>query len=159
MSDESLPSRGVDGVLQGEEQRRLWREVGGVARRTALKLVAQSRFSRWVVDDVVQETLIAVLQILPVWDRSRPLETWVIAVARSKTINVMREAQLHRRRPLDDLKDMAAPPAATAAERRLDVDRLIARLTPRGREIVVALAVRGEGVAEGDRRSVTSARR
>ena len=140
----------VEAALSGDAAayRRLLRDVGQLARAIAQPLIARCNFPSAMVDDVVQETLFAVHQRLPAWDGSRPLETWVIAVARNKAVDAMREAKIHRFRPIDQLEEAAAPAFASGADSRIDVPRLMARLTPRGREIVTAVALREESVED-----------
>ena len=113
-----------------------------------MMVVARSRFPPYVVDDVVQETMVAVYQKLPVWERGRTLRSWIVTVARNKAIDAMREARLHQKRPLEEIDDLAEPSAANAAEYRMDIARLMALLSPRSREIVTALALHGECVED-----------
>ena len=126
------------------EYPRLLADVARLARKIASRQIERRNYPATLVDDVVQETLVAVHLKLPEWDPARPLETWVIAVARNKAIDAMRDARKYKLAPLDDHTELAAP----ALESRIDVSRLIGRLSPRGRQIVEAIALRAETVAD-----------
>ena len=128
--------------------RRLLEDVGRLARKVAARVVSSRNCPHEMIDDAVQETLLAVHQILPAWDRTRPLETWVVAVARNKAIDAIRLARFHRLRPLDEFDEAIAPGFASAPEAHIDVSRLIGRLSPRGRAIVEAIVYRDEAIAD-----------
>ncbi len=61
-------------------------------------------------EDALQETFTRVARALPVWDASRPIEPWLITIARNRCRSL-----LARRRPLCSLA-VAAEPESNAAE-------------------------------------------
>lgn len=109
-------------------------------------------------EDLVQETLLAVHEKRATYDRGRPFTAWLYAIARYKLIDHCR-----RRRTtvaVEDLVDILAVEgfeAATSA--RMDVDRLLAGLSPKQAEVIrrthldglsVAEAARSAGIGESD---------
>ena len=64
---------------------------------------AHHKLSPEDVDDVVQETLLAVHLKRHTWDQSKPLLPWVRAVARNKLIDNLRRRGRGTHLPIDDV--------------------------------------------------------
>jgi RNA polymerase sigma factor (sigma-70 family) len=109
------------------------------------------------IEDLVQETLIAVHERRATYDRERPFTPWLYAVARHRLID-----HLRRRRdvPVESLEEILVAEGfeeATAA--RMDVERLLAGLSPKQARAIrdtqveglsVSEAARGAGIGESD---------
>ena len=60
------------------------------------------------LEDLVQETLIAVHTRRATYDRNRPFTAWLHAIARYKLIDYMRSHRIHSAVPLEDAPEDAA---------------------------------------------------
>ena len=99
------------------------------------------------VDDLVQETLIAVHTRRAAYDRNRPFTAWLYAVARYRLVDYLR-----RRRSAVALEDVEATLVDEDFERatqaRMDVDVLLATLSPKQARAIRDTQVEGKSVAE-----------
>ncbi|WP_300544548.1 sigma-70 family RNA polymerase sigma factor [Maricaulis sp.] len=107
------------------------------------------------VEDLVQETLMAIHVKRDTYDPGQPLTAWIYAIARYKLVDFYRA---HRRRaslPLDDEAQFlaAADPAQGAAMARLDLDRAMAELSAPQAEALRLTKVEGLSVEEAAARS------
>ena len=102
------------------------------------------------VEDLVQETLIAVHNQRHTYDTAQPLTAWLHAIARYKLVDLLR--QRARRDvlndPLDDDSDVLASSDADAADARRDVAKLLDTLPDRQRLPIVHVKLEGRSVAE-----------
>src|SRR5262249_18067551 len=111
---------------------------------TAARRYARGRVGDvpWL-DDVVQETLLAVHAARRTYDRRRPLAPWFYAILSNRLIDVLRKE--HRVRSREIVPDMLPEPdVAVGGAHRDDVDfervkAALAALPARQREIVSAL--------------------
>lgn len=102
------------------------------------------------VEDLVQETLLAVHVQRHTYDVAQPLTAWVHAIARYKLVDYLRR---HSRGdvltdPLDDEHEILAAADADAAEARRDLGKLLDTLPDRQRVPIVCVKVQGLSVAE-----------
>ena len=102
------------------------------------------------VEDLVQESLIAVHQNRPTYDRARPLTAWLHTIARYKLVDLLRSRgrreSLHD--PLDDDLEVAARSDHDAADARRDLDAILSSLPQRQRLVLTMTKVEGASVAE-----------
>lgn len=99
------------------------------------------------VEDIVQETLLAVHLKRHTWDSALPFSPWFNTVARYKTVDALRRRGRRRQVALDEGLEIAAPPEAeTLAER--DADRILAELGDRQARVVRAVSLEGRSAAE-----------
>ncbi len=99
------------------------------------------------VEDLVQETLIAVHTRRATYDWDRAFTAWVFAIARYKMVDHFRRAG--RLRPIDDLEEtLIADDFEAAAIARLDIDDLLAGLPPKQARMIRATRIDGLSVAE-----------
>lgn len=105
------------------------------------------------VEDLVQETLLAVHNQRHTYDPGQPLTAWVHAIAKYKLVDLLRRrAGLELRNdPLDDELDILAHNDSEAAAARLDVARLLLRLPARQRLPIVCMKLDGMSVVEAAR--------
>lgn len=100
-----------------------------------------------LVEDVIQETLLAVHRVRHTYDPRRPLLPWLAAIASARAIDALR--QRGRRPEVQDEAALAQQPAAEEAE--IDGDRLTAclgALPTRQRHIVESVHLREQSLAQ-----------
>jgi RNA polymerase sigma-70 factor, ECF subfamily len=100
------------------------------------------------LEDLVQETLIAVHTRRATYDPSRPFTAWLHAIARYKLIDYMRSHRVHMALPLGDVDDLAGPDELNAASARLDIGRLLDTVPRQTRELIQAVKVDGRSIEE-----------
>ena len=103
------------------------------------------------IDDVVQETLIAVHGARHTYDPGRPFAPWFYAIASNRMIDVLRRERRVKARELsgDTLPDV--PGASAAVRDDIDIDAIhaaVASLPPRQREVIEELKFRDQSVRE-----------
>ncbi len=89
------------------------------------------------VEDLVQETLLAIHTRRESYDPELPVTSWVHAIAKYRLIDHWRRAG--RRGvtvDLDDANDLASEPEHEATDARRDVGVLLARLPPKQRDAI-----------------------
>jgi RNA polymerase sigma-70 factor (ECF subfamily) len=103
------------------------------------------------VDDVVQETLLAVHRARQTYDPRRPFAPWFYAVASSRLIDVVRrERRVASREVATDVLP-EAPTAGGGASDEIDVDAIrtaVTSLPARQREVIEALKFKDQSVRE-----------
>ena len=104
------------------------------------------------VEDLVQETLLALHNKRHTYDTSQPLTAWVYAIAHYKMVDLLRR-RAHREalsEPLDEEAGdlLASTEAGNAAEARRDVTLLLQDLPDRWRLPIVHMKLEGMSVAE-----------
>jgi RNA polymerase sigma-70 factor, ECF subfamily len=122
--------------------------LGMVATRLRLYYARRIGPDHMALEDLVQETLIAVHNRRATYDPSRPFTAWLHAIARYKLIDYMRSHRLHTASPLDDAGDLAGPDELDAASARLDIGRLLNTVPRQTRELIQAVKVDGRSIEE-----------
>ncbi len=102
------------------------------------------------IEDLVQETLLAIHNQRHTYDPGRPFTAWVYAIARYKLVDVLRR---HARRelltdPLDDTNEPMGQAELEASEAQRDLDQLLESLPDRQRLPILHVKVHGLSVAE-----------
>ncbi len=99
------------------------------------------------VDDLVQESLIAIHSRRATYDLSRPLMPWAYSIARYKLMDHFRrsgasalQVELDETHAAEEFED-----GCTAG---MDVDRLLARLSPKQQMAIRATKIEGESIAD-----------
>jgi RNA polymerase sigma-70 factor (ECF subfamily) len=102
------------------------------------------------VEDLVQETLLAVHNQRHTYDAGQPLTAWVHAIAKFKLVDLLRRRS--RREvltdPLDDDMDILAASDTEAMDARRDIAKLLDELPDRQRLPIVHVKLEGLSVAE-----------
>lgn len=112
----------------------------GVARRG----FARQKIGSEDVEDVVQETLLALHLKRDTWDERQPFLPWLHAIARNKLIDNLRRRGRQVYVEIDSIDELPAGDNGQAPELNgVDAERLMARLQGRQREIVVAISIEG----------------
>jgi RNA polymerase sigma-70 factor (ECF subfamily) len=101
------------------------------------------------VEDVVQETLLAIHLKRHTWDSSQPLGPWVRAIARHKLIDALRRRGRRIEVPIENvLEFLAADETVTNDLDRQDAARLVDGLPERQQAIVRAISLEGKSIRE-----------
>lgn len=129
------------------------------AYREALEKIASRirGFLRWrmqampdEIEDLVQETLLALHLQRGTFDPGMPVSAWVTAIARHKLVDLWRRRgrRDNRHDALDDVDEelLVAEPAEDGAQR--DLDRLLRELPEVQRQAIVLTKIEGLSVSE-----------
>jgi RNA polymerase sigma factor (sigma-70 family) len=99
------------------------------------------------IEDLVQETLIAVHTRRSTYDRDRAFTAWLFAIARYKMIDHFR--RVGRLRPIEGMEEMlVAEDFESGTIARLDVEHLLAELPPKQARMIRATRIEGLSVSE-----------
>lgn len=105
------------------------------------------------VEDLVQETLLAIHNQRHTFDSAQPLTPWVHAIARYKLVDFFRRRSRENLtlEPLDGELDCLSTADTDAAEARRDLAKLLDALPERQRLPIVYVKVQGLSVVEAAR--------
>ena len=105
------------------------------------------------VEDLVQESLLAVHNQRHTYDPGRPLTAWVHAIAKYKLVDLLRRRAGRdlRNDPLDDVLGFLAQNDSEAVAAKLDVAKLLLRLPDRQRLPIIHMKLEGMSVVEAAR--------
>jgi len=103
------------------------------------------------IEDLVQETLIAVHARRATYDRSRMFSAWLFAIARYKLIDHFRRRQ--RECPVEDLEELLIEEGIEASTAEWDVERLLDSLPTKQANAIRGTHVEGLSVAEAASRA------
>jgi RNA polymerase sigma-70 factor (ECF subfamily) len=147
-------------MQQSEEQLRAWMTCGldgdGAAHAALLRALVpllQSYYRRRMgaarddIEDLVQETLIAVHTRRASYDRDRPFVAWLYAIARYRMIDHFRRQRVTV--PAEDLDDiLVAEGFEDSCSARMDIATLLAGLSPKQARAIRDTHIEGLSVAE-----------
>lgn len=100
------------------------------------------------VEDVVQETLLAIHLKRHTWDAGQPLLPWVRAVAYHKVIDSLRRRGSAKHVPIEDYMQIVDSPSEAPASGGSVSLELLAFLNPRSRQIVESITIEGRSARE-----------
>ncbi len=102
------------------------------------------------VEDLVQESLLAVHNQRHTYDPDQPLTAWAHAIARYKLVDLMRRRASREvlTEPLGEEHDLFSSADAAAAEARRDIGKLLEQLPDRQRLPIVCMKLQGLSVVE-----------
>lgn len=102
------------------------------------------------VEDLVQETLLAIHNQRHTYDTAQPLTAWVYAIARYKLVDLLRRRAVRDalNDPLDEEMDLLSASETEAADARRDIARLLERLPDPQRLPIVHMKLEGLSVVE-----------
>jgi len=100
------------------------------------------------LEDLVQETLIAIHNRRDSYNPSLPFSAWLHAVARYKLIDHYRRAGVRAHVPLEDAEELAAADELEPALAASDVDRLLSHLPEKHRAAIRLTRLDGYSVDE-----------
>src|SRR5262245_53696565 len=104
------------------------------------------------IEDVVQETLLAIHSARQTYDSERPFAPWFYAIASNRLIDVLRRERRVTTREIaqDVVPEVPAGPDATTAD-HIDVEAIhaaVAALPARQRDVIQGLKFRDESVRD-----------
>lgn len=105
------------------------------------------------LDDLVQDTLLAMHTRLHTYDTHQPLGAWVTGIARYKLIDLYRRSKVRRSVPLEDDAAVFARDEAGDTTARMDVNRLLDTLPARPAALIRQVKLEGASVAEAAQRA------
>ncbi|MBL0418741.1 sigma-70 family RNA polymerase sigma factor [Ramlibacter sp. AW1] len=110
------------------------------------------------VEDLVQETLLALHLQRGTYDPAVPVTAWVLAIARHKLVDLWRRRGRREdlNEPIDDVpeSELVAVQETSASQR--DLEKLLERLPDAQREAILLTKVQGLSVAEASARTGAS---
>jgi RNA polymerase sigma-70 factor, ECF subfamily len=109
---------------------------------------AQAGASLSDVEDVVQETLLALHLKRNTWDPSQPLGPWVRAIARHKLIDALRRRGRRIQVPIESVLETLAAEENSSGVDRQDAERLVNGLHGRQQEVVRAISLEGQSIRD-----------
>jgi len=160
-------SRPVSDVEQRLKALMLLSLAGDAAAETSLLSALASALRRYFarrlgagaaeVEDLVQETLIAVHTKRHTFDARAPLTPWVYAIARYRLADHFRRGRTRRETALDDVGELVDAGDFDAAEARRDLARLLESLPEKQRRLVMDVKIEGRSIEETSRKTGLSA--
>jgi len=98
------------------------------------------------LDDLVQETLMALHNKLATWDSSRPFLPWMAAIARYRWVDHLR--RLYRAKECALVPDFAGQDDEPAIAARISIDRLLSMLPDAQARAIELVRIEGLSIAE-----------
>lgn len=105
------------------------------------------------LEDLVQETLLAIHRRRATYDPNQPFTAWAYAVARYKLIDFWRRRRIRGHVPLEFVEDSLWEEPDLSAEARLDLERLLVVLPERQQRLVRDVKIEGLSLAEAGARA------
>jgi RNA polymerase sigma-70 factor, ECF subfamily len=109
------------------------------------------RFNRGPVEaeDLVQESLIAIHTRRHTYDPSQPFTPWVYGIARYKFVDYLRRTKVSiNDLSIDDAGEVTAQDDRAHVESSLDLEKLMAGLSPKVRQVIQYVKLDGLSVSE-----------
>ena len=109
------------------------------------------RFNRGPVEaeDLVQEALIAIHTRRHTYDPSQLFTPWVYAIAHYKFVDYLRRTKSSiNDLPIEDAEEVTAQNDRAHVESSLDLEKLLARLSPKARQVIQYVKIDGLSVSE-----------
>jgi RNA polymerase sigma-70 factor (ECF subfamily) len=105
------------------------------------------------IEDLVQETLIAIHTRRATFDRSQPFTAWAYAMARYKLIDHLRRMRVRTAIPVDDCDELFAADETEQAAAAQDVQRLLSGLPEPVGEAIRLTRLEGLSIEEAAART------
>lgn len=128
--------------------RTLLREISPVLRGFARRVGGRYGLSREDIEDIVQETLLAMHLKRHTWVETKPLLPWVRAMAHNKLVDHLRRSGRGKHVPIDEFDDLLVAFPPTSISDGLDARAAIGKLKGRQRDVVLAISVAGKSARE-----------
>lgn len=136
-------------ALQGDEAAyaEFLRRAALLVRRAVARRLGQTLSSG--VEDVVQETLLAVHLKRQTWRTDEPILPWLSAIARYKAIDACRRRGVRVDLPIEDLAEVLAGPDTTAhVEDTEHIEMAVRTLNGGQQKVVRSIALEGRSIKE-----------
>jgi RNA polymerase sigma-70 factor (ECF subfamily) len=98
------------------------------------------------LDDLVQETLIALHTKRASWDATRPFLPWLAAIARYRWVDHLR--RLYRTETQELHEELVGSDDEPAIAARISLDRLLGLLPPAQERVIALVKIEGLSIAE-----------
>jgi RNA polymerase sigma factor (sigma-70 family) len=122
-----------------------------LAVKTWLGRYYRGRLPPSMIDDAVQEALLAIHEKRHTYDPSRPFVAWLAAIARYKWIDALRALKA---KPTDELMEsVAADDTEAATTSAWDLERIMVRLKPAQAEVIRLVKLQGFSTEEAAART------
>jgi RNA polymerase sigma-70 factor (ECF subfamily) len=113
-----------------------------------IRTTARSAFARMSrhgadVEDVVQETLLAIHLKRHTWHTSQPLLPWVLAITRNKVVDALRRRGHRIDVPIENISEVLPGNEETAPFDDQEVTAMLNALQPKHRELVKMITLDG----------------
>lgn len=131
-----------DARAYGDFLREVTPLVRGIARARGGGLGAD------VIEDIVQETLLAIHQKRHTWREDMAVRPWLYAIVRYKVVDAFRARGRRVELPIEDFAEVLPAAADPDPTERSDALRVIGALDPRSARIVRAIGIDGASIAE-----------
>lgn len=128
--------------------RRLLEALAPFLRALVRRGFAKAGLGAGDVEDVVQETLLAIHLKRQTWDADQLFTPWVRAIARNKLIDNLRRRGNRTELPIEDFADVLPAEAASGELSAWEAGKLLSVLSGRQREVVRAICVEGASIRE-----------
>lgn len=100
------------------------------------------------LEDIVQESFLAIHLKRHMWDASRPLVPWIRALVVNKTVDSLRRKGHRITVPIEDFEEVLPQPVAEPDLSAEEIEALITNLQGRQRQVLEAVALKGMTVAQ-----------
>ena len=100
------------------------------------------------LEDLVQETLIAIHERRESYNSALPFTAWLHAIAKYKLVDHYRRAGIRRHIDLDDIGELAAEDGFEPALAAIDIERMLGELPPKHRQAIRLTRIEGYSVEE-----------
>ncbi len=128
--------------------RRLLESLAPVLRKVARRGLERSGLGNAEIEDVVQETLLAIHLKRGTWDRTKSVGPWVTAIARYKLVDCLRRKGRRSDVQIDDFAESLADDLQNDGSDQRDVERILEHLDGRQLEIVRSISIEGSSVRD-----------
>ncbi len=128
--------------------RRLLESLAPLLRSLARRGFERAGMGNAEIEDVVQETLLAIHLKRDTWDRTKSAGPWIMAISRYKLIDALRRRGRSAGVQVDDLAESLADESARDGADEQDVERVLEGLNGRALDIVRSVSLEGQGVRE-----------
>jgi RNA polymerase sigma factor (sigma-70 family) len=108
-----------------------------------------------MIDDAIQDTLIAIHEKRHTYDPSRPFGAWLVAIARYKWIDALRSLKAKPTEALED--DIPAPDHAGLTTSAWSLERLLVTLKPAQSQVIRLVKLEGLSIEEASKATGQSA--
>ncbi|HSH13709.1 MAG TPA: sigma-70 family RNA polymerase sigma factor, partial [Desulfurivibrionaceae bacterium] len=133
---------------EGDESayRKLLEELGGAIENFLASRLGRVEF----LEDIVQESLLAIHQARHTWDPARPFRPWMFAIVRYKSIDMLRRrtTRSQHEEPLADDAQDGQQQVAYGGESILEGEQVFQDLKPQYREALILTRIVGLSIAE-----------
>lgn len=128
--------------------RRLLIALAGPLRSVVRRGLARAGRGTEELEDIVQETLLAIHLKRQTWDERQPLEPWVRAIAHHKLVDALRRRGFRQSVPIEDYDELISAEQEPAELSAAECADILATLSDRQRLIVQAISIEGHSARE-----------